>query len=671
MSFAMEMKDFFSGFKQTSDAVGKYQDRQQKKKDTFDVDKARGDFKGAIPLDKDAAKTAAKGSPAASDITAPDATASAAPDTSDPSSDASNSSDEYVVGSNDDNRGPKNILRPQEPMQRKNPQGAIPTDYYYQVPTDMAQEPNQGMYMYAAGGGSIGGGGGDGPDNSGQNGNAHSDNIAASAIPGAGPAAGAPVAPVAPVAPAAPPGGKSAIQPATSPQGQAPATLGEALHHGLTFLGNALGLSRRGQGVGEDHAAAAGQQKLLEGYVTPNEPPPTPQEVAQIHQTVDPQNQMSDSVRNVYALEKGYEFYRDRGDMAKASKFAASLIQSAGDTARQYGMQAVNSGKQGDVDGMIASSVKAYNSIPDGMNVTAEKGQNGTINITRTNSAGETVDQHQLTPQQVLQMATGISSKSGFYEAVMQAANPETAKNKLDKEKLAFDEKYKGASLDERQKHDAAMEALGGKRVGVEQGSLDERTSKDKTTADDKEAKKTLQMPKGDKAFTSAVSGADDVTTKILGGDQGDPDVESKKPEYVPLRDLIGTVTYFGNGMSKEQAGAFVDGLTKGDSGYTMDKDAHGNLVVSHDGDSVQLPAAAAGRIKSLQRKRGVVPAPEAAAGKGDPGGAPAPVVSTPAAPAATAGAGAPPAAQRVVGKIYPSPKGPVKWTGTGWVIAG
>ena len=45
------------------------------------------------------------------------------------------------------------------------------------------------------------------------------------------------------------------------------------------------------------------------------------------------------------------------------------------------------------------------------------------------------------------------------------------------------------------------------------------------------------------------------------------------------------------------------------------------------------------------------------------------PAITTPAAPAALVSpAGIPAVADRVVGKVYPTSKGPFKWTGTGWV---
>ena len=51
-------------------------------------------------------------------------------------------------------------------------------------------------------------------------------------------------------------------------------------------------------------------------------------------------------------------------------------------------------------------------------------------------------------------------------------------------------------------------------------------------------------------------------------------------------------------------------------------------------------------------------------------GGARASGPITPAAPAQAAPAGVPPPQQRTQGRVYETPRGPMKWTGTGWVPA-
>jgi len=200
-------------------------------------------------------------------------------------------------------------------------------------------------------------------------------------------------------------------------------SLGKALDLGFKHLTNALGLNHNGAAVGDDPELQNRQKKLVNGAIGPNEGPPSQQEVQQAYQLVDPDNQLHDGLKTVYAMQKGVEFYLARGDVEKAGKWAAGLIQYSNLMARRYGYEAVQAGKSGDMDGMVNYAIKAYESIPDGMTVDALRKGNG-VEVTRSNQDGEVVDQHFLSPQQIFQMATGISQGSGYFEALMPLADP-------------------------------------------------------------------------------------------------------------------------------------------------------------------------------------------------------------------------------------------------------
>ena len=160
-----------------------------------------------------------------------------------------------------------------------------------------------------------------------------------------------------------------------------------------------------------------------------------------MYKVVDPNNELSEGLKTVYAMKKGYEFYMERGQPEKAAKFAAGVIQYSNLMSKQFGVAAVEAAKGGDQDGMVQYAIKAYDAIPDGLSVDAKPVEGG-VQVTRTDEDGEVVDQHLLTPQQIFQMATGISQGSGYFEALMDVAGegdkPLTA---LQKKRLALEER--------------------------------------------------------------------------------------------------------------------------------------------------------------------------------------------------------------------------------------
>lgn len=200
-------------------------------------------------------------------------------------------------------------------------------------------------------------------------------------------------------------------------------SLGQAIDLGLKHLTGALGLDKSGAAVGPDTDLRKRRAALVRGDISAGEPPPTPKEIDMVFKTVDPSGELDNNLRTIYAMRKGVEFYLTRGQPDKAGKWAAGLIQFSNLVSKQYGIEAVKAGKAGDMEGMIQLAVKSYDAIPDGLNVSA-KLNGGAVSVTRTDEEGNVVDTHRLTPQQVFQMATGISQGSGYFDALMQVADP-------------------------------------------------------------------------------------------------------------------------------------------------------------------------------------------------------------------------------------------------------
>lgn len=202
-----------------------------------------------------------------------------------------------------------------------------------------------------------------------------------------------------------------------------------AIDAGLKFLSKTFGLDRSSTAVGDDPELTSNRRKLVNGAIGPDEGPPNQEEIDGIYKIVDPNGELKDGLRNVYAMKKGYEFYMERGQPEKAAKFAAGVIQYSNLMARRFGYEAVQAAQKGDEAGMVKYAIKAYDIVPDGMDVDVQQGEGG-YEVTRKDEDGNVVDHHMLTPQQIFQMATGISKGSGFFEMLMDAGAPGTAAQK-------------------------------------------------------------------------------------------------------------------------------------------------------------------------------------------------------------------------------------------------
>lgn len=249
-----------------------------------------------------------------------------------------------------------------------------------------------------------------------------------------------------------------------------PVGLFKAIDLGLKYLTRSLGLDRAGAAVGPDKDLSRRRKMLVDGAVGVGEGPPTPDEMKQVFTTVDPNGELDESLRTIYAMRKGVEFYMKRGDDVKAAKWAANLIQFSNLVSRQYGVEAVRAGKAGDTNAMVRYAVKSYDAIPDGLNANA-KLEGDQVTVTRTDDEGNVVDVHRLTPQQVFQMATGISVGTGYFDALMDVANRGKSTGKksgatpeqVEARKNALRSRYKSVSQfssdGDREAFDMALEA--------------------------------------------------------------------------------------------------------------------------------------------------------------------------------------------------------------------
>jgi hypothetical protein len=195
--------------------------------------------------------------------------------------------------------------------------------------------------------------------------------------------------------------------------------LGKALHGGMTFMQSHFGLGQQNAAVGNDPQRAQAQRRFMQG-----EGAMDPHEYAAASRAVDPRGKLNDAQRNIYILEKMYDFHLRRGDPASADKAAAALIQYTSNQAAKYGQAAVEAGKRGDLKGMVDNAKKGYEFTPDGHDADAEIRPDGNIEITRKDAkTGEPNGSMTVTPQQLFNAAVGLSNKSSYWDSLMEAGS--------------------------------------------------------------------------------------------------------------------------------------------------------------------------------------------------------------------------------------------------------
>ena len=196
-------------------------------------------------------------------------------------------------------------------------------------------------------------------------------------------------------------------------------SLARAHDAGLRFNMAHFGLGQRGAAVGPDRELQQRQSAFMSG-----EGRPTDQDMAAAERVVDPNGELTNAQRRIFILEKGYRHYLEQGNPKAAAQFAASIQQYSVYMARKLASKAVESGRQGDVPGMIRNAEAAYDQVPDGQSVAnVEQTPDGRIRIERQDAkTGKPTGTFELTPQELFSSALGLASGSAAWEAIQRAA---------------------------------------------------------------------------------------------------------------------------------------------------------------------------------------------------------------------------------------------------------
>ena len=145
-----------------------------------------------------------------------------------------------------------------------------------------------------------------------------------------------------------------------------------------------------------------------------------------------------DSIVALRRLNIVYEHFVQTGQTDKANKAAFEIIQYSAGKAAEYGTQARQALASGDSEGAKRLVARAYSQVPDGNHMVISP--DGRFAIIRGDD-GKPVDKYEITPQNLLQAALGLSNKSMFWEVLHNRANmvgkkPAKETTELDKARI-------------------------------------------------------------------------------------------------------------------------------------------------------------------------------------------------------------------------------------------
>lgn len=206
-----------------------------------------------------------------------------------------------------------------------------------------------------------------------------------------------------------------------SPMGRKDTLLGMALHGSTMFLQDMFSMrDTQPQGAMPVDPGAAhpnGGRFMFAGLGAASKG-----EYDDVMKVIDPHGKLDDNIRNIAGIKSVYDYYLKRGDIDKANKAAASLVQYTRNVSAEYGGQAIEAYNRGDFKNAAALIEKGYNQIPDGNKIDVTMTKNGGGYVTQLNEDGQVVQQGPFSPEMLMQAATGMKNGSLFWNQIVQSA---------------------------------------------------------------------------------------------------------------------------------------------------------------------------------------------------------------------------------------------------------
>ena len=179
---------------------------------------------------------------------------------------------------------------------------------------------------------------------------------------------------------------------------------GNAVDSAVGFLSKVFGAGRTAGAVPTPADGAANSQAIRRWMSGEGAAPAA--EVQAAERAVDPNGELSQARRVMLTLGATHRYYLEQGEPEKAKRAAASLLQYYQLNAGRLAAIAKVAYANGDVTGAVKAATAAYNTTPDGNELTAKVGPNGTVAYRVTDIAsGKPVAQGQGPAGQLLAQA--------------------------------------------------------------------------------------------------------------------------------------------------------------------------------------------------------------------------------------------------------------------------
>lgn len=187
------------------------------------------------------------------------------------------------------------------------------------------------------------------------------------------------------------------------------------------------GLNQAIKNTGVDSSAAIDDpelEKMRQNYIRGYGAAPS-QIMRQVLDKVDPEKKMAPGERNMMAMGTVYRYYMQRGDLKQAQEAAASMVQYYRQASQQYLALAQAAAENGDADAAAKAAMAAYANVPNGRDLTIEKGEDGMFTVSVTDAkTGKQIERKVMNPRDFAAAAMQFNPTT-FDDEILNAAGQE------------------------------------------------------------------------------------------------------------------------------------------------------------------------------------------------------------------------------------------------------
>jgi|GEM_PF-4230409 len=229
--------------------------------------------------------------------------------------------------------------------------------------------------------------------------------------------------------------------------------IGEALHAGLSFLEDTFGL-KGNRAIPSSPEQVSGGERFMRG-----EGAMSPEDVAAVRSAVDPTGELRHGLADAAGMRALYNHYVQLGDVGRARAMAGSMLQHFSNLSAQYGDEALQLMRTGDMRGGLAKLEAGYEAVLDGRTLETTPNADGTYNLTHRDATGRVLERARVPPQALMSFAFSLKDKGAYWRALIDAAtNKHMNQNAEDP---AFD-RYVGGLAEQEAQRGAVPAAPGG-----------------------------------------------------------------------------------------------------------------------------------------------------------------------------------------------------------------